>query len=129
MGRMQTARWAEYVDQQLKLPSGEMPIQMAHSDGTALPLLSHNGFGADVIRFAANKGVQRHIHEGDHILFVLSGEGIVEYDGEEFDLTPGIAYFVPGNISHAIRANTALVLIAVGNQHQPAGSEKRLEIV
>lgn len=84
------------------------------------------GFGGDVIRFAANEGVGNHTHEGDHILLVLKGKGIVEFDGKDYDLYPGLAYFVPGSVNHAIRAHEDLVLIAIGNKHQPLDSEARM---
>lgn len=127
MRKLQIAQWAQIdVTGNLSISTDERPIPMANSDGTGEPLLSQNGFGADVIRFAAGEGVQNHIHPGDHILFVLAGEGLVIYDGEPNALKPGISYFVPGNVAHAIEATTDLVMIAVGNQHFPVGSEERM---
>ncbi len=123
------AKWAEQHGGQLSVDSAPRPFQMAFSEGTGAPLFAQNGFGADIIQFDGGKGVDTHTHEGDHILFVLSGEGIVEYYDEKHDLSPGMGYFIPGHVPHAIRAETALVLIAVGNNHQPVSSEARIDVV
>lgn len=127
--KLQTAHWAEKDESGLLvIESGERPIKMCNSSGTGNPLLSYNGFGADIIRFASNEGVMNHTHEGDHILFVIKGEGVVEYNGVEHPLYPGLCYLIPGNVNHAIRASKELVLIAVGNKHQPLDSESRLTL-
>ena len=104
----------------------ELPIQVVASDGTALPLVKDGSFGADVIRFSAGEGVNTHSHAGAHILFVIDGEGTVEYGDEDHPLRPGITYLVPEWQPHAIRAKTDLLLLAVGNDHQPPGSTERL---
>jgi len=124
---LQTAFWAKCdQDGNLQVDDSEREIKMRHSDGTGSPLFSFNEFGADVIRFAANEGVSNHTHEGDHILFVIKGVGIVEYNGVEHPLYPGLSYLIPGEVNHAIRAKENLVLIAVGNRHRPLDSEERM---
>jgi len=123
------AKWADYTKGQLKINKGILPIQMKHSDGTGLPLVAYKNFGADVVRFPAGKGVGTHTHIGAHILIVLEGEGFVEYEGVDHPLQPGIVYMIPGNIKHAIKATTELILIAVGNDHRPLDSEERLHVV
>lgn len=120
------AQFANATEDGIAVASGALPVQMQHSDGTGAPLLKRNGFGSDIIRFAAGEGVKSHTHEGDHMLFVIKGEGVVEYDGVDHPLKPGVCYFVDGNVPHAIRAETELTLIAVGNDHRPLDSEARL---
>ncbi|WP_273669988.1 cupin domain-containing protein [Janthinobacterium fluminis] len=110
----------------MKVERGQRSTQMANSMGTGDSLVEHNGFGADVIRFPAGGGVANHTHEGDHILFCIAGEGYVVYEGEPHKLYPGVCYFVLGSVDHAIKANSDLVLIAVGNKHHPVGSPKRM---
>lgn len=130
MSKIQTAKWAVYEeDERILVHDGERSIKMCNSDGTGEPLLALNGFGADIIRFAAGEGVMNHTHAGDHILFVVRGTGVVEYDGIEYELYPGLSYLVPGNVDHAIRATKNLVLIAVGSKHQPLDSEERMKPV
>lgn len=123
------AQFAEYDGRNLKIDDGEKPLKMNNSFGTAFPLFTYEGFGADIIRFSAGEGVQNHIHEGDHILFTISGEGYVIYEGAPHKLAPGVCYFVKGSAAHAIKAVSTLVLIAVGNKHYPADSEKRMSPV
>lgn len=128
--KLQIAKFASLrEDQTLDVNDAQRPIHMVHSDGTGEPLVKNGKFGADVIRFAAGEGVMNHTHEGDHILFVLKGNGIVEYNGEENPLYPGLCYLIPGSVDHAIRAHENLVLIAVGNDHRPLDSETRLDPV
>lgn len=135
MINLQQAQWANFNKNQKTLASfeGKQPIQMTHSDGTALPLLLDNSlsakFGADVIRFEAEKGVGLHTHVGAHILLVTKGKGTLTYHTEKYPMFEGMIYLVPSNVPHAIDAETELVLIAIGNDHQPADSESRLEIV
>lgn len=126
--KIQTATWATCTENgTIVVGDEERPIKMCNSDGTGAPLLALNSFGADIIRFAAGEGVMNHTHVGDHILFVVRGRGVVEYDGVEYELYPGICYLVPGNVDHAIRATQNLVLIAVGNMHQGLDSEERMK--
>lgn len=120
------AIFGEFDGQNLTFDDGEKPFQMRHSFGTGQSLVSHEGFGADLIRFEAGKGVQNHTHPGDHILFTLKGSGYVVYEGEPHKLSPGVCYFVKGSADHAIKAETDLLLIAVGNEHHPVDSDKRM---
>lgn len=109
-------------------PAGRLPVQMAKSQGTALPLLKSGDFGADLIRFAPGEGVAEHTHPGDHILVCISGEGWVDYDGEPTRLEPGVCYYVPGAVRHAIRSESELTLLSVANAHIDAGSPQRLDL-
>lgn len=127
---IQIARWAGVGENgELLIPSGLRSIQMHSSDGSGDPLLKDGDFGADVIRFPAGKGVSNHTHVGAHILFVLSGKGYVEYNGEDNLLQPGVCYLVPSMVDHAIKAETELVLLVVGNDHRTLEDKARLDMV
>lgn len=106
-----------------------LPIEMCESDGTANPLVKRGDFGADLIRFPASGGVREHVHEGDHILVVLGGVGDVIVEGVAYGLRAGLVYLVPGEVRHAIRAETDLVMMAIGNRHVAAGDPARLRVV
>jgi quercetin dioxygenase-like cupin family protein len=124
---LQSAVWAETnMTGGLVISPGPRPISMHNSDGTGQPLVALGEFGADIVRFGPGQGVGSHTHEGDHILFVLSGEGVLTYSGDRYKLYPGLCYLVPGNLSHAIQSESELVLIAVGNRHYPIGSDRRM---
>ena len=131
--QLQQAVWAEFTQGQLKSLEGQQPLQMQHSDGTALPLVVDDAkearFGADVVRFPPGKGVGLHTHVGAHILMVTKGTGILTYGNQKHGMFPGMIYLVPSNVPHAIDALTELVLVAVGNDHRPADSPERLDIV
>lgn len=111
------------------LAKGPFLLRMACSDATALPLLKRGSFGADLIRFPAGGQVSGHTHPGDHILYVISGEGWVDYEGASWELSSGCCYLIPGHRSHAIRAHTELTLLSVANQHIAADSWERLHVV
>lgn len=111
----------------LQIPK-DFPIQMCHSDGKGIPLINHDHFGADLIKFEAGKGVRMHVHPGAHILIVYEGYGVLGYYEETHRLEPGLIYLIPGNVPHSIDADTDLVLMAVGNDHRPLDSEERLAL-
>ena len=119
----------------IQTPTGARDQVMHQSDATGQPLLLDGKFGADIIRFPAGGQVDTHVHDGAHMLFCLAGAGVVEYgspsdaDLESHSLYPGLCYLIPGQVPHAIRATTDLVLIAVGNDHRPVGSPARLDLV
>lgn len=107
---------------------GPLTRPMSYSDATGLPLLKSGPFGADLIRFPAGGKVGKHTHPGEHMLFVLSGGGRLEYQDTEVNLIPGLCYHVPSNVPHAIYATTELTLISVANDHRPVDSEERLSV-
>ena len=110
------------------LPAGPLPTAMSQSDATALRLVKQEAFGADLIRFPPGGRVPDHTHVGDHILYVLSGRGWVDYDGQPWPLEAGTLYLIPSMVRHGIRAETELTLLAVANVHRDAASEDRLYV-
>lgn len=107
---------------------------MHASDGTGIKMFKLGKFGGDAIRFPAGGGVKAHTHVGAHFLFVTEGTGWVDYQvgsdpWKAHELVPGGWYVIPGNIAHAIRATTDLVLLSIGDDHQEVDSKARLEPV
>jgi quercetin dioxygenase-like cupin family protein len=133
LNQFSQAKWADFTEDKLHSLEGVQPLQMQHSDGTALPLVVDDSkeqrFGADIVRFASGTGVGLHTHVGSHILMVTKGNGLLTYGDEKHEMFPGMIYLIPSNTPHSIEAITELVLVAVGNDHRPADSEERLEIV
>ena len=128
LSAIQISQWAEVTENgEILVPSGVRPIQMCNSDGTGSPLLKDGLFGADIIRFPPKGGVMNHVHEGAHILIVIKGSGYVEYNGTDYELQPGVCYLIPGNVDHAIKASSELVMIAVGNDHRLLSSQDRMQ--
>lgn len=106
-------------------------LKMHESDGLGHPLIriDDSEFGADLIKFDPGKGVKAHRHQGDHILVVLHGEGVLILDGDKIKLSPGVIYGVPSASVHAIQADSELSLISIGNKHVDVACKKRLEVV
>lgn len=128
--KLKWKRWASISsDGQITVDTSERLSPMSNSDGTGEELVALNRFGADIIRFAAGKGVKKHVHLGDHILFVIHGFGTVTFYDEVYELVPGICYLVPSNAPHAIDAKSDLVLIAVANHRFPVDSFERMDLV
>ncbi len=124
---------AEIMDRlQLAGGVGELELKMHSSDATARQLVTDRTglFGADLLRFPPGGRVPMHIHAGDHILFVLGGEGALLYgDGDALELRPGVIYFVEQDVPHEIAARTELVLLVIGNQRRPPDDPARLDLV
>jgi len=61
----------------------------------------------------------------------LRGKGIVQYDGVDYDLYPGLCYLVESNVPHAIFGgkNDSLVLLVCGDNHRALSDPTRLEVV
>jgi quercetin dioxygenase-like cupin family protein len=140
-GSLRMQRWAEHPSSgsfryevmglgwpRLFISLEPRPVQMAQSDATAEPLLTNGTFGADILRFPEGGSVVPHSHPGDHLLFVLSGQGRLGHQGNVYELRPGLCYLVPGADVHSIYADTILVLLSIANDHRPAGSESRLDL-
>lgn len=125
-------KWAN-IDKSgnLSITPEDFIVEMSNSDALAFPLIKHGAFGADIIKFGPGEKVDNHTHVGAHILFVIKGEGTVEYNQKPYDLTPGVCYLIPSMVPHAIkaRADSELVLIAIGNDHRDADSMERMELV
>lgn len=103
---------------------------MSGSDAIGLQLVKHNNFAADMLDFGADQQTSLHTHVGEHILYVVSGHGWLDYANQTHGLEPGTCYFVPGAVPHRIRASAwGLTLLSVANQHQPVDSAARLEVL
>lgn len=45
-----------------------------------------------------------HRHEQPEIYYIISGQGLMEIEGEEFDVDKGSVVYIPGNAEHGIRS-------------------------
>jgi len=56
-----------------------------------------------VADFPANAHAPEHIHENEEeIIYILSGEGEIYFDGKPEPVKPGSCVFIPGNVVHSI---------------------------
>ena len=44
-----------------------------------------------------------HTHDWEHEIYVLDGQGIIQYEGQEYPLTSGNVLLVPANTQHQFR--------------------------
>jgi mannose-6-phosphate isomerase-like protein (cupin superfamily) len=63
------------------------------------------------------------VHDGDQILYIVEGEGLVVLDGEEQDVDKGSLIFVPAGVQHNV-SNTQdkplkLFTVYAPPQHAP----------
>jgi quercetin dioxygenase-like cupin family protein len=85
--------------------------------------------GADFIRIEPGHGFKCHTHDGDHILHVIEGRGIIAFDGNDIELYPGNVVFVPAEYPHAMRVPeqslTPMLVLAIGHPHREISSHSR----
>lgn len=104
-------------------------LSMFGSDATGLPLVKSGSFGADMLKFSPGQKTEIHTHEGDHVLFVVEGQGWLLYGEKTMPLVAGTCYFVPGNVRHQVGAGLdEMFLLSVGNFHQSVDSPNRLQV-
>jgi quercetin dioxygenase-like cupin family protein len=96
---------------------------------TGRSLLSNGYIGADLLQIPAGEGFAPHTHPGDHLLFVLGGQGTITVDGTIVATAPGQAYMIEGKVPHAVGAISDHVILAIGAPHRPLDSMSRQELV
>ena len=89
--------------------------------------------GADLIEMQPGSAFPLHKHPGDHILYVISGRGIVHVDGTDHTIVTGDTIFVPAEYPHGVKTYpdeaTPFRLLAVGHPHINLSSKDRMQIV
>jgi len=114
--------------QRLAVSTGSRANRIAKTEHATGEALLSNGFlGADVLHVPAGYGFAPHTHPGDHLLFVLGGQGTITTGGRIIETQPGQAYMVDGAVVHAVGATIDHVLLPVGAPHHMIDSETRLE--
>jgi quercetin dioxygenase-like cupin family protein len=125
-GSLRLARWAETIsDHEFRVSAKERPHAMQATKASAEGLIGNGHLGADIILCASGGGLAAHTHIGDHMLFVIAGEGTITYNGRIYPTHPGQVYFVEGAVPYAVGAITDHVLISVGSPHRAVDAEDR----
>lgn len=105
-------------------------LSMFGSQAKGLPLVKSGNFAADVLKFEPNQQTSLHTHPGDHILFIVEGNGWLDYKDDSYSLTCGTCYFVDGKTPHRVRASeTGMLLLSIANNHFPVDNVNRLEVI
>ncbi len=88
-------------------------------------------FGIDLMRMQPGSAFPVHMHDGDHLLYFLSGNGIVQMSGQDYPVEQGDSIFIPAEYPHGVRveptATEPLVLLAVGHPHKPLEAKDRMK--
>ncbi len=83
-------------------------LQVTAGHGTTMQVLISDeeapNFAFRKFVMEPNGGMPRHKNLVEHEQFVLQGSGIIEIDGQPFEVAAGDAVFIPGNVSHSYQA-------------------------
>ena len=102
--------------------------------GVACPTMEGVEIGADLIEMQPGSAFPLHIHPGQHILYIIRGEGIVHVDGVDHHIKEGDTIFIPAEYPHGVKTfetTTALplTLLAIGYPHKDIEATDRMRIV
>ena len=87
--------------------------------------------GVDLIEMQPGSGFDLHTHAGQHILYVIEGEGAVVVDGSAHPIQAGDTVFVPAEYPHGVTAGDALGslrLLSFGYPHKQVGAIDRMRL-
>ena len=62
-----------------------------------------DGLTAGVAEFEPGGWLGLHRHTPAEIYYVLEGQGVVTIEGQDHDVAPGSALFIPGDAEHGVR--------------------------
>ncbi|MFD8212206.1 MULTISPECIES: cupin domain-containing protein [unclassified Streptomyces] len=88
--------------------------------------------GVDQLVLQPGSAFPPHIHEGDHLLYVLSGAGSVHIDGVDHLLRAGQSVFIPAVYEHGLRGpqeGGPLKIISFSTPHHPVDSAHRMTVI
>lgn len=105
-------------------------LPMFGSEALGMNLVKSGNFAADMLRFKPQERTSLHTHPGNHILFVVEGDGCLVFDGQLYELTKNTCYFVPGSTPHqVIGGDVGMFLMSIADSHRPVDSTERLTVV
>lgn len=106
-----------------------LPVAVEKSVANGYGLVTNGSLGADLIQLKQKQAFAPHTHDGDHLLYVVSGFGTVTIGGVIYDTEPGDIYMVPGHIVHAVGARSEHIILAIGAPHSRIGALHRMNYV
>lgn len=120
--------WTVMVDD-----SGNQLAGIRGRAGVALPTVEGVEIGADLIEMQPGSAFPLHIHPGEHILYVIKGQGCVHVDGRDHTIQEGDTIFVPAEYPHGVKtkdnAADPFLLLAFGYPHKHIGAQDRMRVV
>jgi quercetin dioxygenase-like cupin family protein len=87
--------------------------------------------GVDLIEMQPGTAFDIHVHDGDHVLYVESGQGSVFIDGERRSVKRGDTIFIAAEFPHGVQgppssAKEPLLIVAFGHPHTHVDSKHRM---
>lgn len=84
------------------------PVDMEGAEKVSMRLLLSEEDGADnffMRMFAISPGghTPLHAHDWEHEIYVLDGQGIITFEGDDYPLSPGSVLLVPGGKEHQFK--------------------------
>jgi quercetin dioxygenase-like cupin family protein len=101
-------------------------------DGVSAEAAFGQAIGADLIEVQAGRAFPHHVHAGEHILYVVAGQGLVHVDGQAHAIHTGDTIYIPAEYPHSVsnpHQAQALVLLTVGIPHRPVAAPDRMRVV
>ncbi len=94
---------------------------------------SGQAIGLDEINMEPGTRFELHEHEGDHILYVLEGQGGIFVEGVLHQLSVGDSVFVPAETPHGVStvegATGPFRFLAFGVPHHPLDDDDRMHLI
>lgn len=95
---------------------------------------THAGIAIGLDRIVMQRGsaFPLHAHEGDHVLWVLSGNGWLRINGINYPLSEGDAVYVPADYPHGVlgpTVDTPLEILSFGVPHHRIQSLERMRLM
>ena len=101
---------------------GMSAVEGVKRDGTTI--------GSDYVRMEPGSRFPLHEHEGDHVIYFISGEGFVRIDREDIPVRAGHCIHIPGEYPHGVwvdpSATEPFVFVAVGHPHKHVDAPDRM---
>lgn len=107
-----------------------LPAPVAQSEATGQPMLTNGHLGVDMLYLPPDYAFPLHTHPGDHLLFIIRGDGTVEFDDRTYHTAPGDLFMIEGGVPHAVGAGRAgQWLLAFGAPHKAVDSPDRMTVL
>ncbi len=94
---------------------------------------SGHALGADLIEMAPGSAFPLHTHPGDHMLYIVSGTGLVHVGEIDYPFGRGDTILVPASLPHGVRipvdAPSACQFLAVGMPHRALAARDRMQVL
>lgn len=117
--------WVEMFD-----ANGNLLVGIRGRIGACATKVDGTDIGVDLLEMQPGSAFPLHEHDGDHILYFMSGGGIVHINGTDHVVKMGDSIFIPAEYPHGVRvpdtAKEVLLTLAFGHPHKHVSSRDRM---